>query len=94
MFGQDTAVSPLNIFPTTTRTQKRKTGELTIRRGVCMKSNNQQKGLEKKTKWVEPKYTSTPQKYRAGIADQSDLKIILPKIHLKSKQHEKDGNVA
>ena len=36
-------------FPTTTRrTQKRKTGELiTVRRGVCMKSDNQRKGRVK-----------------------------------------------
>ena len=56
-----TTVTHLNIFPTTTRrTQKRKTGELTVKRGVCMKSNNQRKGPINKTKWVEPKYVSTP----------------------------------
>ena len=35
MFGYDMGVSPLNIFPITTRkTQKIKAGELTVRRGV------------------------------------------------------------
>ena len=77
MLGQDTAVCPLNIFPTTTQiAQKRKTGELTVRSGVCMMCDNQRKGIVKKIKCLEPKYTfPLPQKYRAGIADQSVLKI-------------------
>ena len=45
---------------------------------VYMKSDNQRKGIVKRTKWVEalePKYTSPPQKYGASSADQSELKM-------------------
>ena len=64
--------TPQYFLTTTHRTQKRKTGELTVRRGVCMKSDNQRKGLVKETKWEEPKYIFSPQKHRAGSMDQSE----------------------
>ena len=45
-----------------------------------MKSDNQRKGIVKKIKWVEPKYTFPFLKYRAGSMDQSEPKMRLPII--------------
>ena len=61
MFGQDTAVCPLNMFPTTTRrTQKWKNRRANSQAWCLYEVWQQWKGIVKKTKCVEPKYTSPP----------------------------------